>query len=88
MAERRRHLIKALTYRVASSGLAFGAAWLISGSLRLSVGVLTFDGVGKIVLYYFHERVWDRIGWGVRARQSKEGTAPFDAAPSGVTLPS
>ena len=57
-----RNLLKTLTYRAAGSAFAFGAAWIISGDVKLSLGVLTVDGIGKTLLYYCHECIWDRIG--------------------------
>jgi uncharacterized membrane protein len=66
MAQRRRHLLKALSYRVLGSLFAFLLAYLLSNNLKFSLGLLSLDAVGKIALYYAHERVWDKVKWGTQ----------------------
>ncbi|PLX13076.1 MAG: hypothetical protein C0594_01670, partial [Marinilabiliales bacterium] len=47
-------------------------AYLITGNVEVGLGVGAFDVVIKMILYYFHERVWYRINWGVRHRNKEE----------------
>jgi uncharacterized membrane protein len=80
MATRRRHLAKALSYRLFGSGLACIIAWMISRDARVALGVLGVDGIAKVALYYLHERFWDRISWGSlrvqRGPERSNSTAP------------
>ena len=38
--------------------------YLATGQLAVSLGIGAVDVVVKLGLYYGHERVWARIGWG------------------------
>jgi uncharacterized membrane protein len=66
MVERRRHLAKAVTYRVLGTAGTAGAAYFASGDASLGLKVGLLDSLIKIGLYYLHERAWYRVRWGVR----------------------
>lgn len=66
VVERRRHLAKAVTYRVFGSAATAGIAFVVSGSVQIGAVVGVADSVSKIILYYVHERIWYRIRWGVK----------------------
>ena len=64
MDTRRRSWVKSLTWR------AFGVALLGLISLLITkdwkqMTVITglFHGI-RLILYYYHERVWERVSWG------------------------
>lgn len=59
----KRSLIKAITYRaVASSALAI-ISWVYTGNLfETSVITIVFTLVATVI-YYLHERIWDKIEW-------------------------
>jgi uncharacterized membrane protein len=63
-SDRKRSMVKAVTYRFFGTSMSALIAWCISHDLRISIGVFTFDGIGKIGLYYLHERAWNYIPWG------------------------
>lgn len=65
MVERKRHLLKALTYRLAGSFATAGIAFSFTGRADIAASVGALDTVIKIALYYVHERIWYRIKWGV-----------------------
>ena len=68
-----RSLIKALTYRIAATGITFIVFVIL---LRTSTqrnlyesmsdaGIISvIDFVLKLAIYYFHERIWSGIFWG------------------------
>jgi len=59
-----RSIVKAFSYRVlgsASTGLIFYA---LTGRAALSLGAGMADMVIKIVVYFVHERIWNRIPFG------------------------
>lgn len=89
MVERKRHLAKAITYRVCGSTVTAGVGYALSGSVEIGAALGVADTVVKIVLYYAHERLWYRIKWGVhegvpdrsdqpRSGQAGSGQAGFD----------
>ncbi|MCX6744610.1 MAG: DUF2061 domain-containing protein [Candidatus Parcubacteria bacterium] len=59
-----RSIFKALSWRIFATlttmiiVFIFTRQWVLS----LSVGVL--EVTSKLILYYFHERIWNRITWG------------------------
>lgn len=67
MVERKRHLAKAVTYRVFGSAATAAIAYAVTGEVKVGAVVGVADTVVKIGLYYIHERAWYRIRWGVRA---------------------
>jgi uncharacterized membrane protein len=66
MVQRRRHLAKAVTYRVFGSVGTAAIAFVATGDLRIGASIGVMDSVAKVALYYFHERAWYRIRWGLR----------------------
>ena len=60
----KRSVAKALTYRVLSVSLTFTISLLITGKLSWATAIAGTEAVTKMALYYFHERVWDRVKWG------------------------
>ncbi|MCB2219367.1 MAG: DUF2061 domain-containing protein [Bacteroidetes bacterium] len=68
-----RSLAKAISWRLVASLTTFLITFVIfrqkiSGPykqiLEASTLVMIFDVVIKIVIYYFHERLWTNISWG------------------------
>lgn len=65
MATRRRSLAKAASYRLFATSLVFLLALLFTGEIGSSVKIGLSAAIGKTVLYYMWERVWNRIEWGL-----------------------
>lgn len=65
----KRSLIKTITWRITGSGATFGISYLISGNFVVAGSIASIQLVTNTVLYFVHERVWDRIKWG-RVNQS------------------
>jgi len=68
-----RSLAKALSWRLVASLTTFLITFVIFRQrlsatyrqvLEASTIVMIFDVVLKIVIYYFHERLWTNIAWG------------------------
>ncbi len=62
-----RSLAKTVSYRAFASVVTGGIAWLFTGNVTASVAIGGTDIVGKLVLYFLHERVWTLVRFG-RAR--------------------
>ncbi|WP_347374358.1 DUF2061 domain-containing protein [Aequorivita sp. Q41] len=41
-------------------------SWLITGTLALAFSIGLVELATKMVLYYFHERTWNKIKWGTK----------------------
>lgn len=59
-----RSLGKVVTWRILVTITNFIGGWVASGSWQVGLGVVSFALVVNSVLYYFHERIWNRIGAG------------------------
>jgi len=77
-----RSVAKAISWRVTGTIDTFVLSFLITGSLKLAGGIAATEVVTKVVLFYGHERLWDRIKWG-RPAASPEAKArpPVTAGP-------
>lgn len=59
-----RSVVKTLSWRVIATGTTATIVWLFTGELALAVAIGGVEAVSKMLLYYIHERGWDRIRLG------------------------
>ncbi|MDX2305129.1 MAG: DUF2061 domain-containing protein [Microscillaceae bacterium] len=59
-----RSATKAITWRITGTIDTIFISFLITGHFPSALGIGFFEVVTKSVLYYIHERIWLRIGWG------------------------
>jgi uncharacterized membrane protein len=59
-----RSFAKALTWRTTGTIDTFLISWLITKQPFIAASIASVEVLTKIVLYYFHERVWNKIKWG------------------------
>ncbi len=65
-----RTLIKSLSWRIIASLTTIVIAYLFTGKWLLSLGIGGVEVVVKMMLYYFHERGWNSVTWGVKCNSS------------------
>lgn len=58
---RKRHIAKSVTWRIVGTIDTILISWLISGNPLTGLKIGFTEVLTKMVLYYFHERVWFRI---------------------------
>ena len=63
---RKRSLFKAILWRAICIVVSIFTTYGFTGKWDLAVAVGTIYNVITAVLYYFHERLWNRIKWGIR----------------------
>jgi len=56
--DRIRHILKSITWRLVGTIDTVLLGWLITGNLELGLKIGGVEVVTKMVLYYFHERIW------------------------------
>jgi len=67
MVARRRHIAKAISWRVLGTCDTILIGWLFTGSLAVGAAIGGFEIITKTILYYFHERVWyNYIDFGIK----------------------
>jgi len=59
-----RSLAKAVSWRITGTIDTFIISWIITGEILLASGIAFTEIMTKIVLFWTHERVWNRIKWG------------------------
>jgi uncharacterized membrane protein len=62
----RRSLAKAVSWRLTGSIDTFVLSFLITGSVRVAGSISGVELFTKILLFYFHERIWTLVPWGRR----------------------
>ena len=62
---RRRSATKTATWRVLASLDTMVLALIFTGNLATAISIGGFEVITKLVLYFFHERAWARISWGI-----------------------
>jgi uncharacterized membrane protein len=71
-----RSVIKALSWRIIASITTFILALLIFGNdpnaLEKATGIALLESVIKMALYFFHERLWINISWGLLKTEEDE----------------
>ena len=59
-----RSILKAISWRITGSIDTFVISFVLTGKASLAGAIASVEVITKIVLYYFHERVWAIISWG------------------------
>lgn len=62
-----RSAAKAVSWRITGTLDTIVLAWLITGEAALAVSIGSIEVVTKIVLFYLHERFWERMRFGLAA---------------------
>lgn len=72
-----RSIAKAVSWRVLGSIDTFLLSWLFTGSPKAAGAIAVTEVLTKMALYYFHERAWSNIGWGLSTpEESLPGDRP------------
>jgi uncharacterized membrane protein len=67
---RSRSLVKAFIYRFIATIGTGTLIWFITKDIREVISATIIIQVFLMILYYFNERIWNKISWG-RARQKE-----------------
>lgn len=61
---KKRSLLKTISWRIIASLTTVGIVYVFTGKIILSFSIGVVEAFVKMLLYYLHERVWQRIAWG------------------------
>jgi len=56
-----RSILKGFTWRVLATATTVTIAYLITGDVSSALTIGGIEFVGKLLLYYFHERAWQMV---------------------------
>lgn len=59
-----RSLAKTVTWRVFAVIVTFLTVYAFTANAKLASGATVVRELAAIILYYFHERIWNRFHWG------------------------
>jgi uncharacterized membrane protein len=59
-----RSVAKVASWRILVTITNFFGGWIASGNPWVGLGVVSFALVVNSILYFFHERAWNRTDWG------------------------
>ncbi|MFM2301519.1 MAG: hypothetical protein RLZZ84_1255 [Pseudomonadota bacterium] len=60
-----RSFVKGVSWRVLGSIDTFLLSWFFTSSAKAAGAIASTEVITKVLLYYFHERVWSSVHWGV-----------------------
>ncbi|MCR9265031.1 MAG: DUF2061 domain-containing protein [Flavobacteriaceae bacterium] len=60
----KRSIVKSISWRIVGTLDTIIISWIITGTLSLAFSIGMVELVTKMVLYFFHERIWNTIKWG------------------------
>ncbi len=61
--EVKRSFAKTISWRVIGTIDTILISWLITGKLTMAFSIGAIELITKMVLYFFHERIWNTIKW-------------------------
>lgn len=70
LESRKRHLAKTFTWRFLGTMDTMIIAWVISGDPMTGLSIGFAEVITKMVLYYFHERIWYKANYGLAKRRN------------------
>ena len=68
MVNKKRHILKSLTWRLIASITTVLIGWSATGDITAGLSIGGFDFTIKLLLYYLHERVWYKSKYGIEEK--------------------
>lgn len=59
-----RSVAKAISWRVIGTLDTLLISYILTGKVAIAASIASIDFVTKMFLYFFHERIWNKINWG------------------------
>jgi uncharacterized membrane protein len=59
-----RSIAKTISWRLTGSFSTFMISYLILGSFTIAGSIAIIQIITNTILYYLHERVWNKVNWG------------------------
>jgi uncharacterized membrane protein len=63
---KRRSIVKAITWRTLGTIDTVIISYVLTGEIRTALSIGGIEIFTKMILYFFHERIWNMIKWGKR----------------------
>ncbi|WP_026837606.1 DUF2061 domain-containing protein [Gillisia sp. JM1] len=59
-----RSVLKAISWRVVGTIDTIVISWILTGEMKTALAIGSVELVTKMLLYFGHERIWDKINYG------------------------
>lgn len=59
-----RSVAKAVSWRVLGTLDTIVISWFVTGQIAMALSIGSIEVVTKMILYFFHERLWNAVKWG------------------------
>lgn len=59
-----RSVVKAISWRIVGTIDTLIISFFITQKISLAASIASLEVLTKMVLYFFHERVWNNVKWG------------------------
>ena len=69
-ATNKRHILKTFSWRAIGTLDTIVLGWLISGNPFVGLKIGVAEVITKMILYYFHEKVWYKFNYGLNTRNT------------------
>ena len=56
--DKKRHILKTITWRITATLITMLLAWVFTGSIKMALNIGMFEVLIKMLVYYYHERIW------------------------------
>lgn len=56
--DKARHILKSITWRLVGTIDTVILSWFITGNLKIGLKIGGVEVITKMILYYYHERIW------------------------------
>lgn len=53
-------ILKTISWRIIGTIDTFVVSWILTGNLSLGLAIGGVEVISKLILYYFHERIWEK----------------------------
>jgi uncharacterized membrane protein len=64
MEHRYRSIVKSISWRITGSLDTFIVSFIITGKAGVALSISGVEVFTKIILFYFHERIWNKLNFG------------------------
>lgn len=67
----KRHLLKTVSWRLVGTFDTVLLGWFVTGQISTGAKIGGMELITKMILYFFHERAWHRISFGIPTRSNR-----------------
>ena len=60
----KRSIAKSISWRIIGTLDTILISWMVTGTLTVAFSIGVVELFTKMILYFFHERIWNMIHWG------------------------